>query len=234
MSALALSYFAGLLTTLNPCVFPILPIVLAGTMTGGRLGPILFAAGMVISFTAIGLFVASIGISIGITPHVLRNVAAALFVVFGLVLLLKPLQKTLAYATVGLASSADALAYRFSGRGSAGPFIVGSLAGAAWSPCSGPSLGAAVTLAAESGGLAPAALRMLFFGLGATTILVALAYGTRNLRNSMHMAADWVRPAASIVFVVVGAAVLTGFDKILEIAILDRLPDWLVDFTTRY
>jgi len=223
-----------LLTTLNPCVLPILPIVLAGTMTGGRLGPVLFAAGMVISFTAIGLFVASIGIGIGITPHVLRNVAAALFVAFGLLLLLKPLQKTLAYATVGLASGADALAYRFSGRGSISPFIVGSLAGAAWAPCSGPSLGAAVTLAAESGGLAPAALRMLFFGLGASTILIALAYGTRNLRNSMHAVADWVRPAAGAVFVAVGVAVLTGFDKTLEIAVTDRLPDWLIDFTTRY
>jgi cytochrome c-type biogenesis protein len=223
-----------LLTTLNPCVLPILPIVLAGTMTGGRFGPVLFAGGMVISFTAIGLFVASVGIGIGITPHVLRDVAAALFVVFGLVLLLKPLQKVLAAATVGLASSADALAYRYSGRGAISPFVVGALAGAAWAPCSGPSLGAAVTLAAESGGLLPAALRMLFFGLGATTILVALAYGTRNLKNSMHAAADWMRPAAGAVFVAVGVAVLTSFDKTVEIAVTDRLPDWLIDFTTRY
>ena len=108
------------------------------------------------------------------------------------------------------------------------PFIIGALAGTAWAPFQS-SLGAAVTLAAESGGLAPAALRMLFFGLGATWILVALAYGTRNLKNWMHAAADWSDPPAAPVFVAVGVSVLTGSTGRRN-RLTDRLPDWLIDF----
>lgn len=238
MSALALAYLAGLLTTLNPCVLPMLPLVLAGTMSGGRLGPIAFAAGMVLSFTTVGLFIATIGIGLGITPHVLRQAAAVMFILFGLVLLVKPLQERFALATAGVATGANALAGRVNVAGPAGPFLIGALAGALWSPCSGPSLGAAIALAAEAGGLWPAALRMFVFGLGAATILIALAYGSRGAimarRDTLMSASGWIKPVAGIVFIAIGIAVLTNLDKAAEIALLDLMPDWLVEFTTRF
>jgi cytochrome c biogenesis protein CcdA len=238
VTALALSYLAGLLTTLNPCVLPMLPLVLAGTATGGRLGPVAFAAGMVLSFTALGLFVATVGIGLGVTPHVLRQTAAAMFIAFGFVLLVKPLQERLALATAGLSTGANALAGRVTAGGLAGPFLVGGLAGALWAPCSGPSLGAAVALAVEAGGLWPAAGRMFVFGLGAVTILVALAYGSRAAimarRDALLSAASWIKPVAGLVFVAIGIAVLTDADKAVEIFLLDRMPDWLVEFTTRF
>ena len=238
MTALALSFLAGLLTTLNPCVLPMLPLVLAGTMSGGRLGPLAFAAGMVLSFTALGLFIATIGIGLGVTPHVLRQASAAMFVLFGLVLLIKPLQDRMALATSGLATSANALAGRVETGGLTGPFLLGTLAGALWSPCSGPSLGAAISLAAESGGLVPAALRMFVFGLGATVILLILAYGSRaaimERRNAMLSATNWVKPAAGALFVVIGTLVVLGFDKIIEAYLVERMPDWLIDVTTSF
>lgn len=236
MTALALAFLAGTLTTLNPCVLPMLPLVLAGTMSGGRLGPIAFAAGMVLSFTALGLFIATIGIGLGITPNVLRQAAALMFVLFGLVLLVKPLQERMALATAGIATGANALAGRVEAKGLAGPFLFGTLAGALWSPCSGPSLGAAIALAAESGGLAPAALRMLTFGLGATLILMILAYGSRaaimDRRNTLLSAAGWVKPAAGFLFVAIGLIVLTGLDKTMEAFLVSHMPDWLIDITT--
>lgn len=236
MTALALAFLAGLLTTVNPCVLPMLPLVLAGTMTGGRLGPLAFAAGMVLSFTALGLFVATIGIGLGITPNVLRQIAAVMFVLFGLVLVAKPLQERMALATAGIATSANALAGRVEAKGLAGPFLLGALAGALWSPCSGPSLGAAIVLAAESGGLAPAALRMLAFGLGATVILMMLAYGSRaaitNRRDALLSLTGWIKPAAGVLFIVTGLIVLGGIDKIIEAFLVTRMPGWLVDITT--
>ena len=239
MTALALAYVAGLLTTLNPCVLPMLPLVIAGTLAGGRAGPIAFAAGMTAAFAAVGLAVATVGIGLGITPQLLRQVAAAMFVAFGLVLLLlPPLQMRLSLATSGLATGADALAGRVHGDGLLRPAILGLLAGAVWSPCSGPSLGAAVALATEAGDHAAAAVRMLVFGAGASTVLVALAYGSRAAvtarRNALMTGAAWLKPAAGVVFVAAGLGVLTGLDKSLEIAVLDRLPDWYIAATTRF
>lgn len=238
MTEVALSYLAGLLTTLNPCVLPLIPLVLAGTMKGGRLGPVAFGAGMVATFTAVGLFIASIGIGLGIDGQVLRQVAAVMFILMGMVLLAAPLQARLAMATAGFANSANDLADRADIGGLAGPFLVGGLAGAIWSPCSGPSLGAAIALAAEAGGLGTAALRMFAFGLGAGTVLMLLAYGSRaaimGRRNRLMSAAGWIKPAAGIIFVAVGMMILTGLDKNLEVALLNASPDWLLNLTTSY
>jgi cytochrome c-type biogenesis protein len=238
MTELALAYLAGLLTTLSPCVLPMIPLVLAGTLRGGRLGPVAFAAGMVVSFTVVGLFVASVGIGLGINEHLLRQIAAVMFVAMGAFLLIAPLQARLAMATAGIASGANLLADRVDVGGLAGPFLVGTLAGAIWSPCSGPSLGAAIALAAEAGGFATAALRMAAFGVGAATILLALAYGSRSAimgrRNRMMAAASWLKPAAGAAFVLVGCLILFGGDKRLEALLVDWSPDWLVDVTTRY
>lgn len=238
MTALALSYLSGLLTTLSPCVLPMIPLVLAGTLRGGGLGPVAFATGMVVSFTLVGLFVASIGVGLGINAAVLRQAGAAMFLLMGLFLLVEPLQARLAIATAGLATSANSLADRVDMGGLAGPFLIGGLAGAIWSPCSGPSLGAAVALAAQAGSLGEAALRMFVFGLGAATILLALAYGSRSAilgrRNTLMVAAAWVKPAAGILFVLVGLAVLSGADKVVESYLVDLAPDWLTDVTTRF
>jgi cytochrome c biogenesis protein CcdA len=238
MTALMLAYAAGLLTTLNPCVLPMLPLVLAGTLQGGRAGPLAFAAGMTLSFAVVGLAVATVGIGLGITPQLLRQVAAAMFVAFGLVMLLPPLQMRLSLATSGLATGADALAGRVSAGGLLRPAMIGALAGAVWSPCSGPSLGAAIALATEAGDIPAAAARMLVFGAGASTVLVGLAYGSRAAvmarRNALMTGAAWLKPAIGAIFVAAGIGVLTGLDKVLEIAVLDRLPDWYAVFTTRY
>ncbi len=238
MVELALSYLAGLLTTLNPCVLPMIPLVLAGTMKGGRLGPLAFGAGMVLSFTIVGMFIASIGIGLGINGQTLRQAAAVMFILMGAFLLAEPLQMRLATATAGLANSANTLADRADIGGLAGPFLIGTLAGAIWSPCSGPSLGAAVALAAEAGALSEAALRMFAFGLGAASILMLLAYGSRSAimgrRDRLMAASNWIKPAAGIVFIAVGIMVLAGFDKTLEAALVEISPDWLVDITTRF
>jgi len=238
MTELALSYLAGVLTTLSPCVLPMIPLVLAGTMKGGRMGPVAFASGMVISFTVVGLFIASIGIGLGVSAQVLRNFAAVMFILMGLFLLIEPMQARLATATAGIAGGANMLADRVDIGGLAGPFLVGTLAGAIWTPCSGPSLGAAIALAAEAGGFAEAGLRMFTFGLGAATILMALAYGSRSAvmgrRNRLLAASAWLKPAAGALFLLVGAAVIMGLDKALEASLVQISPDWLNRLTTNY
>lgn len=238
MTALALAYLAGLLTTLSPCVLPLIPLVLAGVLSGGRIGPVLFALGMVISFTAVGLFITSVGIGFGIDTHVLRAGAAILLMGMGLVLLFEPLQQRMALAAAGLASRTNQLAIRLDASNGARALILGGLAGALWSPCSGPSLGAAIALAAEAGGLGAAALRMLVFGLGAVTVLMLLAYGTRSAiaarRNRLLAVGSWLKPAAAGIFLLVGAAILTGVDKTAEARLVGIMPGWLNDLTTLF
>src|SRR5213080_1775835 len=94
--ALALAFVAGVLSILSPCVLPILPIVLGAAASKHRWGPAALAAGLAVSFVAIGLFAATVGYSIGLDAGLFRNVAAALMIAAGVVLLVPRFQEGLA------------------------------------------------------------------------------------------------------------------------------------------
>ena len=98
---LVFAYLAGLLTLINPCVLPVLPIVLASALQAGKHGPLAVAAGMSISFVALGMLVATIGHSIGLTESLLSQVGAVLMMLFGIVLLVPQLNERFATATAG-------------------------------------------------------------------------------------------------------------------------------------
>jgi len=82
------AYVAGLLTLINPCVLPLLPIIIASAMQQSKFGPVALAAGLIVSFTVVGIVVTAFGHLIGLTPYLLNQIAATLMIVFGLVLLI--------------------------------------------------------------------------------------------------------------------------------------------------
>ena len=79
-ATLGLALLAGVLSVLSPCVLPLLPIVLGTAASQHRLGPAALAAGLALSFTAIGLFVATIGFAAGLDTGVFRTVSAVLLI----------------------------------------------------------------------------------------------------------------------------------------------------------
>jgi cytochrome c-type biogenesis protein len=237
LGTLALSYAAGSLSTLSPCVLPLLPIILFGVLEQSVFGPLALALGLSASFAAIGIFIALVGFSIGIEPVLLRMGAASLMVALGVVLLVPMFQVRLAVAAGPVATGAQSLIDRLRPSGLGGQFLLGALLGAVWSPCSGPTLGAAVGLAAQSGTAPKAALVMIFFGLGAATPILALAYGSRQAiltrRDWLSSLSHIAKPLMGAALLVLGALVLTGLDKSIEAVLTNAAPDWLINLTTR-
>src|SRR6266699_1370423 len=107
-----LALFAGLLSILSPCVLPLAHIVLGTAVSEHRLGPLALAAGLATSFTAIGLFVASIGYSIGLDGEFFKVTGAVLLVAAGFALALPRLQIQLALAAAPLGNWTDLSAIR--------------------------------------------------------------------------------------------------------------------------
>lgn len=68
-----LAYAAGVVTILNPCVLPILPILIGAAMGQSRYGPIALAAGLVVSFSIFGLLVVAFGFSVGLNEQVMAS-----------------------------------------------------------------------------------------------------------------------------------------------------------------
>jgi cytochrome c-type biogenesis protein len=237
ISNLALGYAAGALSTLSPCVLPILPIVLFGVIERNTWGPLALAAGLSASFAAVGIVIASVGFSIGVDPSTLRLVVAALLAGMGIVLLVPALQGRLATIAAPVATRGQILLDRLQPSGIGGQFVLGALLGVIWSPCSGPTLGAAAGLAAQGNSVAKAAVTMISFGLGAATPILALAYGSRQAifarRGWLTRVSHIGKPLMGAAFVGIGAFVLTGLDKIVEASLTRAMPDWLVTVTTR-
>ena len=176
----ALAFVAGVLSILSPCVLPLLPIVLGAAASAHRMGPPALAGGVALSFVGIGLFVATVGYAIGLDGDVFRTAAAVLMIGVGLLLAAPPLQVRLAAAGGPVSNWAEQKLGGFSTRGIAGQFGVGLLLGAVWSPCVGPTLGAASLLAAQGHSLGMVAATMAFFGLGAGLPLVLIGLISRQ------------------------------------------------------
>src|SRR4030081_2550617 len=70
--SMLLAFVAGLFSVLSPCVLPLVPIVLGAAVAEHKLGPVALAVGLALSFTAIGMFVATIGYTIGLDGDVFR------------------------------------------------------------------------------------------------------------------------------------------------------------------
>ena len=118
-------------------MLPLLPIVLGAAASEQKWGPAALAVGLSLSFVAIGLFVATIGFSIGLDADVFRYVAAVFIIAIGVVLMVPRLQTGLAAAGGPMAHWAH---HRFGGLNSSGPDLgdssAGSPASSGWVCCS--------------------------------------------------------------------------------------------------
>lgn len=233
---LAFAYVAGLLTLINPCVLPVLPIVLTASIGSDPRGPLALAAGMSLSFVTLGLGVAALGPALGLYPEDVGRLAALAMVGFGAVMLTPVLNRRFAAATAGFAGSADAMMPQ--GRGLGREFLGGTLLGAVWSPCIGPTLGAAIALASAGQDLGRAGAIMAAFAMGVSTLILAGAYGLRGFlrRNAARMAglAARARPALGLAFIAVGLALFLGLHHRAEAALIAWLPAWLIDLSVTF
>jgi len=238
VATLGLALLAGVLSVLSPCVLPLLPIVLGTAASEHRLGPIALAAGLTISFTAIGLFVATVGFAMGLDTGVFRTISAVLLIAVGLVLLVPKLQEQFALAAAPVSNWAGSYTDNFTPGGLAGQFGLGLLLGAVWSPCVGPTLGAASVLAAKGEDLGQVALTMLAFGIGAALPLMLLGFVSREAmmrwRGRLMETGSVGKTLLGLLLVAVGLLVATNLDKRIETILVDASPAWLTELTTKY
>jgi cytochrome c biogenesis protein CcdA len=229
---------AGVFSTLSPCVLPLLPIVLATAISEHRLGPLALATGLAVSFVSVGLFIATIGYAIGLDAGFFRALAALLLLTIGVVLLVPQLQTQIASAAAPVSGWADNTFGGFNTGGLSRQFALGLLLGIVWSPCVGPTLGAASVLAAQGKDLGQVTLIMLAFGLGAALPLLLLGLVSQDMllrwRSQIVGVGKHGKVALGVLLIAVGLAVVSGVDKRFETAVLDTLPSWFTEISTRY
>jgi len=238
LTHLGLSLLAGSLTTLSPCVFPILPLVIGGAVQQNRLAPVAMGSGMAVSFALIGILLGALGPALDIDSDSVRIFGAWLLISFGLVMLIPVLNQRFSQWMLPIASSANAASARLDGGSLIGAFLLGGVLGLVWSPCSGPLLASALTLVASEGGAVKGGIILGLFGVGAAIPLVAVAYASRR---GFNVARGWVLQRIELIKKVFGAiilltgiAILSGADKWIEASVVRLLPEAWISATTLF
>jgi len=235
---LGAAFLAGVLTILSPCILPILPIVLGGASSEHRWGPAALAIGLATGFAALGLLIATVGVSVGIDPAAFRDVSAWLLILFGLVLIVPAAQRAMTRLLAPIGDWANRRGQGKPRSGLAGQFGLGLLLGAVWSPCVGPTLGAALLLASQGQELAQAGAVMLVFGIGIAIPLLLIGMLGRQallrVRDRLGRASQLGKRLLGFGLLLAGVLVLTGWDKAIETWFLMHGPEWASDWSTRF
>jgi cytochrome c biogenesis protein CcdA len=238
MNALSpiLGFAAGALTILSPCVLPLVPIVLGGAANKHRFGPLALASGLVLSFTLTGFVIATLGASIGLTSDTIRIAGAVLLLVLGVVLLVPGLQHGFERLAGPLANWASARQLRLERFGLLGQGAIGALLGLVWSPCVGPTLGAAMIIASQGQDLGAVAVVISAFGLGIASVLLAVALVARSVmarwRGRLLGAGQNGKRVLGALVVGVALLIVSGGDRAFETLVLMHSPNWLTNLTT--
>lgn len=238
LGAYGFGFLAGLLSTLSPCVLPIVPILLGSATNVHPKAPLALAGGLAISYAVVGTALAWAGSALDIDASLFRSVGAAVLGLLGLVLLSGSLQQRFAAATSGIGDAGNDLISRLHLDGLGGQFAIGLVLGIVWSPCVGPTLGAAVVLASQGSQLPQVALLMGIFGAGAALPVVALAYVSRSAmlkaRGKLMQAGKTGKMVLGAFMLAIAALILSGADKPAEAWLVEHSPAWLTNLTTRF
>lgn len=238
LTSYSFGFLAGLLSTLSPCVLPIVPILLSSAMNAHRRAPIALATGLAVSYGMIGTMLAWTGAALGLNSELLRQLGAIFLASFALIILSSTLQQRFAVVTSGFGNVGNRLLARPHLNGLSGQFVVGLVLGMIWSPCVGPTLGATIVLASQGKHLANSALIMALFSFGAALPIVILAYISRSallrVRGTLQHAGRIGKLALGSAMLLIAIATLSGKDRQAEGWLVQHSPAWLTTLTTRF
>jgi cytochrome c biogenesis protein CcdA len=228
IASLPLAFIAGVLSILSPCVWPLVPIVMASSANKGRFGPLFLALGLSTAFALAGGLLTFVLLNMGLSPDAFRWFGATMLVLIGLILVVKPLSEWVNYRLSILTSRFD-IGDRDS-KSAYGQFGIGMLLGLVWLPCVGPTLGAAIALASLGQDMLLASITMFIFGMGTAVALVATAYLSQKVldkfRPGVFANVATAKKFLGYLMLILGLMVFTGVDKMLESLAVQYLPDW--------
>src|SRR5919197_2626320 len=201
---------AGVVTAISPCAYPVLPIVFAGGVSGGRRRPYAIIAGLVATFVVSLVALTWILDRLGLPNDLLRNIAIALLFVVAATLIVPQLGRWLERPLAGLS--------RRPAGDLGGGFVLGASLGLVFAPCGGPILSAVAGETASTSGSQRFGLA-LAYALGAAVPLLLIAVAAKRSSERLRAFRGHVGRLRVALGVVIGAAALLialGVDSSLQ------------------
>jgi cytochrome c-type biogenesis protein len=220
-----LAVAAGVLTVAAPCVLPMLPIVLGASVgQHERTRPVFIALGFALAFASVALLFASFSRVLGLSQETLRDAAAMMLLLFGVLMIWRTPFDWLALRMSGVLGRVNALGDN-AGAGKLGGLVLGLTLGALWTPCAGPVLGSILTLIATTPDIGRAGLLLGLYSLGAALPMMAIAYGGQFVTTRVRQfarRAHGVQQAFGFLVVLTAIAMYFQYDAVVTV--------WLSNF----
>ena len=212
------AFIAGLLTALAPCVLPVLPVIVGGSLAGsGRARPYIIVASLTLSVLLFTLILKASTVLLNVPAAVWTIASGGLLIILGLATIWPRLYDSIMARTGLGAKSAELLNASGHRRGLAGPILIGAALGPVFASCSPTFALILATILPVSFAAGLGYLVIYCLGLGVFLIILALV-GRRLIRRlGWAVKPDGIfKRGLGVLFVVIGLAVVTGFDKPVE------------------
>lgn len=225
---LVFAFISGLLTILAPCIWPLLPIILSATTTGGKRRPLGITVGIMVSFAFFTLTLSYVVRIIPFDPTILRLFAVIVIGFFGLTLIVPALNEFVE-GLVSRLSGKVAGKIKSEDTGFRGGFITGAALGIVWSPCAGPILATIATLAATAELNVGIILVTVAYVTGVGIPLFLFATAGSHLFTKSRVLSNYtgrIQQAFGVVMIITALLILTNYDKVLQAKLLDAFPSY--------
>lgn len=223
MELLLIAFFAGMITVLTPCVLPVLPVILSGSLAGTeRFRPLIITASLIISIFLFTLLLKASTALINIPPEVWTYIAGGIVLAFGLTLVFPNAWFAIS-EKLGFEKSQQLIQSASQTGGKKGMIFLGMALGPVFASCSPTyALILAVVLPQD---FSMGITAMIAYCVGLFVPLFLIAYGGRRILGGFRWFANpqsLFRKGLGVLLVVVGVLILTGYEKKLEAALLDN------------
>ena len=224
MFLLLVSFIAGVLTILAPCVLPILPVIIGGTLQNGtKRNPYLITAALAGSIVVFTLILKLSTAFINIPQSFWSLVSGGIIIVFGLASLFPAQWQKLSFKLEFGRKSDELLHESAQVNSRFGDVLLGAALGPVFSSCSPTYFLILATVLPASLLLGTVYLIAYAFGLAVTLLAISLL-GQKFIARAKWAAnpAGWFRRLLGIIFVVVGIFILTGADKKVQTYLVEK------------
>lgn len=224
---LGFAFLAGIVTVLSPCILPVLPIILSGTVGGDKKKPLGIVTGFILSFTFFTLFLSALVKVTGVSADVLRSFSIIVIALFGVSLLIPQIQLFIEQLFTKLANAAPKNQAQTSSFW--GGIVVGISLGLLWTPCVGPILASVISLALTGSVTSTALFITIAYSLGTAIPMLAITYGGRELLNKV----PWllrntatIQKAFGVLMIITAIGIYFNIDRQFQTYILEKFPQY--------
>lgn len=188
---ISLAFFEGFALIISPCILPILPIMLSGSLTGSKIRPLGIIFGFIVTFTLVTLFSRGVIEFAHINHNTIRNLSFALLLLIGLIMLSSTLTEKFNAVTSRLVNVGNKLQSANDTQGGfLGGMIFGGLVGIIWTPCAGPLLAAVIVQVVIQKTTWASILTVIAFAIGAGLPMLLIALLGRRMMSHFHFFRD--------------------------------------------